>query len=57
MTDEIERQKFFAMMRQIHADQALRKSAVADVRKLAADPIWCAERAAELRKQAESLTS
>jgi hypothetical protein len=56
MTD-IERRKFFKMMQQIHADKALRATVVADVRKLAADPIWCAERAAELRKQAASIPS
>ena len=47
---EFERQKFFEMMRQVHADKALRTQIVADVRKLAADPVWCAERAAELTR-------
>ena len=53
MMTEIERREFFEMVRQIRADKALRTQVVADVRKLAADPIWCGERAAELAKQAE----
>jgi len=53
----IERRKFFEIMQQIHADKTLRSKVVADVRRLAADPIWCAERGAELRQQAESLPS
>ena len=53
MMTEIERQEFFEMVRQIHADKALRAQVVADVRKLAADPLWCAPRATELTKEAE----
>jgi hypothetical protein len=51
MTNDTERKKFFEMMRQIHADTDLRRRIVADVRKLAADPTWCAKRAVELRKR------
>ena len=54
MMSEIERRQFFEMMQRIHADKALRAKVVADVRKLSGDPIWCAERAAKLAKQAES---
>jgi hypothetical protein len=54
MMTDVERREFFEMVRQIQADKALRAQVVAEVRKLAADPIWCAERAAELTKEAES---
>jgi len=57
MMTDIERREFFEMMRQIHADKALRAKVVADVRQLATDPIWCAERAAELTKRAASIPS
>lgn len=48
---EVEREQFFAMMRQLHSDKELRSRVVADIRELAADPAWCAERSAELRKR------
>jgi hypothetical protein len=54
MMNETERRKFLKMMQQIHSDKELRLRVVADVRKLAADPVWCAKRATELRRQAES---
>ncbi len=54
MMTDVERREFFEMVRQIRADKALRAQVVADVRKLVADPIWCAERAAELINEAES---
>jgi hypothetical protein len=52
--NEFERKKFFKMMQQVHADKLLRFRVLADVRKLAADPVWCAKRAVELRRQAKS---
>ena len=55
--NEVERKKFFEMMQQIQTDKSLRSRVVADVRKLAAVPAWCAKRAAELRRQAEIMTS
>ena len=55
MMTDVERREFFEMVRQIQADKALRTQVVADVRRLAADPIWCAERAEQLRQQAESI--
>ena len=57
MMTDIERREFFAMMRQIQADKALRAKVVADVRQLATDPIWCTERAAELGTRAASMPS
>ncbi len=56
MMNENERKKFFKMMQQIHSDKLLRLRFVADVRKLAADPVWCAKRAAELRKKSRIMT-
>ena len=49
-----ERRKFFEAMRQLHADNVFRAKVVAEVRKLAADPVWCAGRAEELRREPES---
>jgi hypothetical protein len=57
MMTDIERREFFEMMRQIHADKALRAKVVADARQLATDPVWCAERAARLRTRAASIPS
>ena len=52
--DEVERKKFFEMMREIQSHKNLRLRFVAHARKMAADPAWCAKRAAELRKRAKS---
>ena len=53
-TIDDERRKLFEAMRQLHADNAFCAKVVADVRKLAADPVWSAERAEEPRRPAES---
>ncbi len=53
--DQTERERFFKMMQQVHADKALRANFVANARRLAADPAWCAKCSKASKANAESV--